>query len=114
MGALYPAVSFANSLVDAGKIGLVRHIECIAHYLPRMDVPFSWMNRLAVGGGMLNTAFTHVLQQIVRPSSARVVTAGGAASQIVKKVPVGKVHHDTRDTPLRWSGSTAGVASRST
>lgn len=97
VGALYPKFSFIKSLVEEGKIGSVRHVEWIGHTIPRADAPFGWTHCLADGGGELNLGFTHIFQIIVRISSARVVAAGGTATRIIQKAPVGVIHHDLRD-----------------
>ena len=111
VGALYPWVTLARSLVADGEIGQLRHIDLLGRGEPEPATPYSWMSRLADGGGALNTVFSHMLQMIRRVAGAELVAVAGVATRWVDRRAIGDAHHirdvmeervDLSRTDLEW------------
>jgi len=97
-GCYAPSYIHMRELLADGLIGLLREIEYLQHWGPSPTVgPYGWFHQLNQGGGMLNTMFTHMLQQVLLMTGGTVVAAGGHARQLVGTAPVGKVLHDCRE-----------------
>jgi predicted dehydrogenase len=98
----------ARDLVAGGAIGDLREIEVIDHFGFPPLMPYSWLHRLAEGGGVLFNVYPHVLAQAQFVSGGRAVWATGRAECVLNRVPVGSPVHDFRT----WAPLTEAEAAR--
>ena len=97
-GRYAPAILQTRLLLAQDAIGPVREIESYLHMdLPATGLPYSWINLLDQGGGLLNNAFTHKLAQVLYVTQGIVVAAAGEARQLGSRAPVLPAVHDFRD-----------------
>jgi predicted dehydrogenase len=86
----------ARDLIADGAIGDLLEIELVYHWgLPPL-MPYCWVHRLELGGGVLFNAYTHVLAQAQYVSGGVARWATGRTDVVIDRVPVGPPLHDFR------------------
>jgi predicted dehydrogenase len=96
-GRYAPTIQQTRQLLSDGLIGQVREIESFAHLnVPMWRLPYGWIHRLELGGGMLNNLFTHHLAQVLYVTQGTVHAVAGEARVLSEQVPVGPTIHDFR------------------
>jgi predicted dehydrogenase len=96
--AVHPTVSWVRDLVRAGAIGPVRSFD-VAFHLGQLFpplAPWTWVDSIALGGGVLNNFFSHTLSMLEtmldRPTTRVVGSAQGGRT----RAPVVPGVHDFR------------------
>jgi predicted dehydrogenase len=81
-GCYHPGVPWLAEQVAAGAVGTVRAVDVVSRFdLPQpATTPWSWMDSLAHGGGMLNNGFPHILAIVERILGRPVARVAGTAS----------------------------------
>jgi predicted dehydrogenase len=91
-----PACGYARQLLAEGLIGQVYEIESVFHFSGSSLLPYSWLHRLELGGGLLNNFLPHRLDQVLYMTGGKVLAATGEAPCWRKRAPVGAAIHDLR------------------
>jgi predicted dehydrogenase len=91
-----PACLYTRHLIAEGLIGQVREIESVFHFNTPSLVPYVWIHRLELGGGLLNNFLTHKLGQVLYVTGGKLMVVTGQAQRLVERVPVGPAIHDFR------------------
>jgi len=101
-----PALVEARRLVNEGSIGDLREIEVVAHLGAPRDLAYSWVHRLADGGGILMNLLPHFLGQVQYLCDEVPAWATGRADPDIDRAPLGPVLHDFRDwAPVDHAGA---------
>jgi predicted dehydrogenase len=74
----------------------VREIESTLHVNFSPLLPYSWFHSLALGGGALNNALTHKLDQALYIANGKVRAVTGEERRFLARAPVGEPIHDFR------------------
>jgi predicted dehydrogenase len=79
-----PACLYTHQLLTEGLIGQVREIESVFHFnYPRL-LPYAWFHQLELGGGVLNTLFTHKLGQVLHITGGKVTAVAGEGQALAR------------------------------
>ena len=92
-----PSVAWLAELIENDTIGPLLELDIMVR-LPMLAelAPWSWLDTLAGGGGMLNNGLTHWLGMLERIIGGQVVAATGAAQVLRQRAPVVPDLHDFR------------------
>jgi predicted dehydrogenase len=96
--AVHPSVDWVGELVRGGAIGRLRAVDAsfhLGHLIPPL-FPWSWIESLALGGGLLNNIATHWLGMLETMTGRRVARIVGAAQPGRERAPVVPDIHDVR------------------
>jgi predicted dehydrogenase len=91
-----PACRYARHLLAEGLIGQVHEIESVFHFRGTPLVPYSWLHRLELGGGLLNNFLPHKFDQVLYMTGGKALAAAGEARCLRERAPVGPAIHDFR------------------
>jgi predicted dehydrogenase len=92
-----PSIEWAAELVRNNAIGQLQTIDCLQRFPPRPELqPWTWMDSLAMGGGMLNNGFTHVIAMLEKAVGGPVTSVTGEARSRQQRRPVVPAIHDIR------------------
>ena len=94
---LGPAIDHARTLLTDGLLGTLTGVESTRHFGQARPWPYSWVDVIREGGGMLNNLFTHKLAQVLRVTGGTPTHAMGEARCYVTRAPVGPPIHDFRE-----------------
>jgi predicted dehydrogenase len=92
-----PACLYAQQLLASGLLGTVREIESVLHQYDPPLATYTWFDRLELGGGMLNNAFTHMMSRLCFMTRGQVIAATGEAKRLRDRAPFTGTFHDLRD-----------------
>jgi predicted dehydrogenase len=101
-GCYDPGVAWLAELVRDGAIGELREIDVVFRYpqpLPDL-LPWTWMDTLAAGGGLLNNGLPHSIGMLERIIGGPIVRVMGAVRAGRRRAPVVPGIHDYRQI---WS-----------
>jgi predicted dehydrogenase len=97
-GCYSSAIIHARALIAQGAIGQLREVESsLRWFMPAGTMPYSWLDQLELGGGLLNNIFVHKLAQVMRATGGTVRAAAGEGRADPRPVPVGPQIHDCRE-----------------
>ena len=84
-----PGVRWINKLLEKNTIGILNDIE-ITFSLPlfKNTTPWSWFDRLSMGGGLLNNAFTHIIGMLEKILNGKINAITGFTTTDRIKAPV--------------------------
>ncbi len=86
-----PAVSFARELVNAGRIGTIRHVrgQYLQDWLSDMETPLTWrMDKAKAGSGALGDIGAHVLDMAQFVTGSAITSVSGVLKTFVDSRPV--------------------------
>ncbi|WP_375001647.1 Gfo/Idh/MocA family protein [Aeromicrobium sp. CTD01-1L150] len=105
-----PAVALARQLVEAGRIGTVRHVRAqyLQDWLVDEDAPMSWrLDRERAGSGALGDIGAHIVDMAQYVTGDRIASVGGLVETFVTSRPVAGEH-------ATLGGSSSGSGERAT
>ena len=96
-----PSVAWVNQLLTDGTIGELREVDLafsrwFGGGAAETVRPWSWMDSLEHGGGVLNNGLTHLLGMLERMTGGKVASVIGEAGVVRKKAPISPGIHDYR------------------
>jgi len=92
-----PSVEWVGELLRNNTIGQLQAIDCLQRFSPGSELgPWTWADSLALGGGMLNSGFTHFIAMFEKMIGRPLIGVTGQASTAQKKRPVVPSVHDFR------------------
>ncbi|MDR7087598.1 putative dehydrogenase [Aeromicrobium panaciterrae] len=86
-----PAVSFARELVNAGRIGTIRHVrgQYLQDWLSDEDAPLTWrMDKAKAGSGALGDIGAHVLDMAQFVTGSAITSVSGVLKTFVDSRPL--------------------------
>lgn len=86
-----PAVSFARELVDAGRIGAIRHVrgQYLQDWLSDAEAPLTWrMDKAKAGSGALGDIGAHVLDMAQFVTGSSISSVSGVLRTFVDTRPI--------------------------
>jgi predicted dehydrogenase len=95
-----PSIAWMAELVHGGAIGELREIDWAIRF-PQPSpplLPWTWGDKIAAGGGLLNGILTHVLGILERVTGGALLRAMGEARTLRHRAPVVPGVHDSRQT----------------
>lgn len=92
-----PSVAWIAELLRTESIGVVQEIDCLIRTPAWTPLrPWTWMDRLATGGGILNNGLTHLLAMLETMLGSRLLSITGEARVLRRRAPVVAPIHDIR------------------
>jgi predicted dehydrogenase len=92
-----PSVAWATELLHDNGIGHLQTIDCFFRASPASErQPWTWMDSLELGGGMLNNGFTHLVAMLEKMIGSQVLSVTGQARFPRNRKPVVPAIHDVR------------------
>ncbi|MDJ0645671.1 MAG: Gfo/Idh/MocA family oxidoreductase [Flavobacteriaceae bacterium] len=101
-----PGVQWLNRLLEEKAVGTLNDIE-VTFSLPffKNSTPWSWFDRLSMGGGLLNNAFTHIIGMLEKILNGTISATSGCTFTERLEAPV---YDDIRDFREVLSHSESG------
>jgi predicted dehydrogenase len=91
-----PSVVWLEELVSQGVIGTVTEVECHFRRPARPLAPWSWMDRVDLGGGLLHNALPHWLAILERVLGGQLRDVAGEVRVMRARAPFVPDLHDSR------------------
>jgi predicted dehydrogenase len=92
-----PSIEWAAELLGNNIIGQLQTVDCLQRFSPGPELrPWTWMDSLTLGGGMLNNGFTHVIAMLEKIVGSQVIGVAGEARMLHRRRPVVPALHDIR------------------
>jgi predicted dehydrogenase len=92
-----PSIAWVGELLRNNTIGRLQTIDCLQRFPPGPELqPWTWADSLAMGGGMLNNGFTHIIAMLEKVIGSQLLSVTGEVRTPRIRKPVVPAIHDIR------------------